>query len=468
MCLRALIGLWLTLLTTLPLAALCQDLPPLPSDSIPHQLLHDYDSVAAQLNARIDSLSTMELPTDAYARHLDSLYAAFTTRDLAELHKAYGSGPDKVDARLARLDSIVTRRRATLDSLMHAGGLPSQMNLSIPNADAVAKHLNILPHMPTLPTANIPNLSVPAVNSPISQAPTIAMPGELNAIQDLSGQAGELSGKLGEAGTVAENINTGNISTAADKLTDQQARRLAATSGLTDAVSAGEAAKSAVLTKPNLSTDAAQAQAKKAFVDHFAGKEALVQNDMESISKVQMKYRTVNDSRQLPKHVPNAMKGKPFRERLIPGISVQLLTANHASLDIAPSIGYKLSGRLRTGIAAYRRLSYFKQSRSIRTEDVTGFRLYGELKIKDQLYVHIEPELFRDRRPNAVPPGNDVPGTWQRRLNLGILKTYTINPRWTGTVMILYDVLDLKNFPNTRGGGLRIGVEYKLKNKEKK
>jgi len=468
MCLRALIGLWLTVLTTLPLAAHCQDLPPLPSDSIPQQLLHDYDSVAAQLNARIDSLSTMELPTDAYARHLDSLYATFSNRDLAALHKVYGTASDKADARLAHLDSIVTGKRTTLDSLMHTGGQPSYMNLSIPNAEAITKQLNVIPEVPTLPTASIPNRSLPTVNTQIPQAPAITMPGEIGAAQDLAGKAGELSGKVGEAGTVVQDINTGNIGAAADKVADQQAQRLAGASGLTDAVSAGEAAKSAVLTKPDLSTDAAQAQAKKAFVDHFAGKEALVQKDMESISKVQMKYRTVNDSRQLPKHVPNAMKGKPFRERLIPGISVQLLTANHASLDIAPSIGYKLSGRLRTGIAAYKRLSYFKQSRSIRTEDVTGFRLYGELKIKDQLYVHIEPELFRDRRPNTIPPGNDVPGTWQRRLNLGILKTYTINPRWTGTVMILYDVLDLKNFPNTRGGGLRVGVEYKLKNKEKK
>ncbi len=397
------------MLTTLPLAALCQDLPRMPSDSIPYQLLQDYDSVAAQLNARIDSLSTMELPTDVYARHLDSLYATFSNRDLAALHNMYGTASDKADVRLAHLDSIVTRKRTTLDSLMHAGGQPSYMNLSIPNADAIAKQMNVIPGVPTLPTANIPNLSLPTVNTQIPQAPAITMPGEVGAVQDLAGKAGELSGKAGEAGAIAQNINTGNIGAAADKIADQQAQRLAGASGLTDAAGAGEAARSAVLAKPDLNTDAIQQQAKKAFVDHFAGQEAVVQKDMESISKVQMKYRTVNDSRRLPKHVPNAMKGKPLRERLIPGLSVQLITANHVSLDIAPSIGYKLSGRLRAGIGVYKRLTYFKQSRSIRTEDVSGFRVYGEVKIKDQLYIHIEPELFRDRRPNAVPPGQRHP-----------------------------------------------------------
>lgn len=468
--LRALIGLWLTILATLPLAAHCQDLPLLPSDSLPQQLLHDYDSVAAQLNARIDSLSTMELPTEAYARHLDSLYATFTTHDLAALHKAYGITSGKANTHLAHLDSIVTKKRATLDSLIHAGGLPSDMNLSIPNAEAITKQLNVIPGMPALPAANIniPNLSLPTANAQIPQAPEITMPGELGAMQELSGKAGELSGKLGEAGTIAQNINTGNIGTAADKLADQQAQHLAGASGLTGAVSAGEAARSAVLAKPELDTDAARTQAKKAFVDHFAGKDELVKKDMESISKVQMKYRTVNDSRQLPKRVPNAMKGKPLRERLIPGLSVQLITADHVSLDIAPSIGYKLSGRLQTGVSAFKRMSYFKQSRAIRTEEVTGFRLYAQVKIKDQLYFHIEPGLYRDRRPNAIPPGTDSPGTWQRRLNIGILKTYTLNRHLTGTITILYDVLDLKNFPNTRGGGLRIGVEYKLLKKEKK
>ena len=465
--LRTLIGLCWIVLTALPLTGLSQDLPPLPSDSVPHGLIHDYDSSATKLNARIDSLGKLNLSREAYARRVDSLYAAFTDRDLAALHKQHNAS-NKADARLTRLDSVITKKRTTLDSLMKAGGSPSDMNLSIPNADLAVKQLNILPGMPALPTADIPDLSLPTANTQIPQTPSITMPGEFGAVQEVSSKAGELSGKLGEAGAAASEVNTGSIGTAADKIADQQAQRLAGSSGLTDAIGAGEAAKSSVLAKPDLNTAAIQEQAKKTFVDHFAGQEAVVQKDMESISKVQMKYRTVNDSRQLPKRVPNAMKGKPLRERLIPGLSVQLVTAGHVSLDIAPSIGYRISGRFQTGISAFKRVTYFKQSRSIETEDVYGFRLYTQVKIKDQLYVHVEPGLYRDRRPNAVPPGTDHPGNWQRRLNFGVLKTYTINRHWTGTITVLYDLLDLKNFPNTRGGGVRIGVEYKFRKKEKK
>src|SRR5258708_36962381 len=57
----------------------------------------------------------------------------------------------------------------------------------------------------------------------------------------------------------------------------------------------------------------------KALPNPFVGQEAKLQAGIAQLDKLKKKYGTFADSRYLPKRVPNEMKGKPFKERIVPG-----------------------------------------------------------------------------------------------------------------------------------------------------
>src|SRR5690606_10240301 len=84
-------------------------------------------------------------------------------------------------------------------------------------------------------------------------------------------------------------------------------------------------------------------QAVKQAVNHFAGKEEVLQSAMEKMSQYKTKYESLNGLSEIRKRLPNAMHGKPFIERIVPGVAFQILRKDDLFLDVNPYIGYRIS-----------------------------------------------------------------------------------------------------------------------------
>src|SRR5690606_3990466 len=65
-------------------------------------------------------------------------------------------------------------------------------------------------------------------------------------------------------------------------------------------------------------------EAQQQAVEHFHGKEEQLQKAMETLAKYKQKYSKLEGLDQIPKRKHNAMRGKPFGERLVPGIALQI------------------------------------------------------------------------------------------------------------------------------------------------
>jgi hypothetical protein len=192
---------------------------------------------------------------------------------------------------------------------------------------------------------------------------------------------------------------------------------------------------------------------------------------MEKIAKYKQKYSSVSSLKDLPKRPPNPMKGKPFIERLVPGLAFQYQVKNYYLIDVHPYAGYKLSGRFTAGLGWNQRFAYNKKTHEWNSRSrIFGPRAFVDFKLGKGFIAHLETEMM-----NTFVPATFVGGTdqgqreWVWGMMTGIKKEYKIYKNLKGTVLIQYNLFN----PNYKAPYVdrlnsRIGFEYVLKKKVKK
>jgi hypothetical protein len=206
--------------------------------------------------------------------------------------------------------------------------------------------------------------------------------------------------------------------------------------------------------------------AKQALVDHFAGQEQKIQAGIAQLNKLKKKYHTIPDSRYLPKHAPNEMKGKPFRERFIPGVNFQFFRNAYPVIELAPFALYRASGRIRTGVGyTYRIMIDDKHMKPVHDQRAYGFRLMTDYALISGMYLRAEGELINfapyDPRIQTLPdPGE--PRKWIPGFSLGLLKSYSIGSRLTGNFQTLYNFAWHRNGLYHNRLTLRFGFDINL------
>ena len=111
--------------------------------------------------------------------------------------------------------------------------------------------------------------------------------------------------------------------------------------------------------------------AKEKAIDHFAGKQEQLKAAMDKMAKYKQKYSSVSSIKDLPKRPPNAMKGKPLVERLVPGLFFQFQQKNYNLFDFNPYLGYKLSGRFTSGLGWNQRYAYDRRKENWNSSQVS-------------------------------------------------------------------------------------------------
>ncbi len=216
------------------------------------------------------------------------------------------------------------------------------------------------------------------------------------------------------------------------------------------------------------SREDAEKLAKRELQDHFANEQSKLKAGIAELDRLKKKYHTIPDSRYLPKHAPNIMRGKPFRERIVPILSFQSFSSKDVLIDFQPTVAYKVSGRLRPGWGGSYRVE--ASSTSVSYAKVYGFRVFNDYRFIGSNYFRVEAEWM-----NIAPsvwsrysfPADPVQKEWRFRLNAGVVKTYPISKRFAGQAAILYNVADLTRFPSSNNTSLRFGFEYKFKIKNR-
>lgn len=464
-------------------------------DSLDNETLGKLETEVSSLNHQLDSLSKLQLPGEKYKQKADSLYSNFQEKVLTKYKLPGDSLSPKLKNRVSEIDKTIGDKTSMLDSLFTANGLDINTNLgdkfnpSLPQQNLPAlgnANLNLpgndmrFPNT-QMPNAQLPNTKLPDTNILKIDAPkSDKIPG-MNDFKSVQEKVSEVADVAKNAATYAEEVKTldpNNMEKTAE-LAEKQLSKIdevgAAQAELGKAEELkkemgnfGEQAKS-----PDEAKEEVLHRTKQPFVDYLKGQEEKVQTGIDKMLDYQKKYRSLQDTRYLPKPIANKMKGKPWQERVVPGYLFQVHQQLQpwTGIDISPFVGYRLSGQFRTFIGGTYRIYVDIKDFNFNLHDrAYAVRWFTHIKTINGLYVHLELERQKEVYLNkpALPKLSEVEfNKWRSHSYAGLMRLQRINKNINGTAFALYDFKDIGRTFNFNQIALRFGIEYKLKKKKK-
>lgn len=421
-------------------------------DSIQVQAATHYQNIKNEYDSVAESYSKI---TNTIQNQIDSLNSLGQTVEelVTKLDSAKSVGEEKLFAVKQKAEGVKKKAQEEINKL----NLPKEVSREVSKYTAALDQLDIsLPAseftIPQLNLDEIPNIKLPGLNNPLS--------GELGNM-NLSDVTSELSGVTDKISSIQqEPPATPTVEDVAakaeEKATELASEKIGDISGAPEIPASEEQAKEMLVT-----------EAKKQAMDHFAGKQDKLQAAMDQMSKYKQRYSNVQSIKDLPKKLPNEMHGKPLRERLVPGLSIQIQKRNDWWFDFNPYLGYRFSGRITAGLGWNHRIAFnFDKGEFNPDMYIYGPRAYGEFRIKKGFSGRLEVEVMNT--PVRVPPSQDFAiQEWVWSAMAGMKKEYRISKSFRGNAQVLYNLFNPHyKSPYTESLNMRIGIEYKIPKKK--
>jgi hypothetical protein len=220
---------------------------------------------------------------------------------------------------------------------------------------------------------------------------------------------------------------------------------------------------------PNAMKEQAVQKVQEVAINHFAGKEEVLQQAMDKVAKYKQKYSSINSLSDITKKRPNEMHGKPLIERVVPGISFQILKrGNDVLVDFNPYAGYRFTGRITAGAGWNQRISFDHPSRVTR---VYGPRFFGDYKLSKGFSPRLEVETLNTNVPIRFSntPTDPFARKWVWTYMVGIKKEYRFFKMIKGTALVMVNLYDpFHKSPYGDKVITRFGFEFPMKKKYKK
>lgn len=427
------------------------------------------DSITTRVQFKIDSLTKLGQPTGAYTRLLDSLNQSKPVQQLQKAESVVAQVQQKLNQPLNTVEGKVNEK---LNLMRTEGGADANLpgNVDLPGVD------DQFPNTP-VPNLNgeLPGSANLSMNGPALPNLKEKLPGadELSQVQQTLGQVGEVTSQVQGYSADVKNIASGNLEQVEQlpQALEQQLMKLDDVQGLQEQTEALDEYKelAAIGNDPEALKEQAIQQLPKLAKNHFTGQEAVLKQAMDQVSKYKSKYTELTSLRDIPRRKPNEMKGKPFVERLVPGITFQIQSSGHVLLDYSPSLGYRISGRLTAGMGWNERVGIGKRLRLTAADRIYGPRTYASFRWKkgisfradaEQMYTYIPPTLGST---GADPNQHD----WVWSVFLGIKKDYQFMKGVKGNFQFTYNVFDDRDSsPYLSRFNVRFGFEFPLKKRK--
>ncbi|MCC6836229.1 MAG: hypothetical protein IT213_14675 [Cytophagales bacterium] len=422
------------------------------ADSIQHsyqQKLNKINAARNKLQQKIDSLNNLKLPTEKLTKQVDSLNQ-LQTQKLSEV--------------TTKVNNLKTKATKSLDEI----NLPQELQGPVNN---LKQSINGF----SLPGTNANNLTIGNLDLPNltnTQLPTLTDQIKLDpSLKDFS-ELHQLNGFGDNLGTIAEDFkqlthsNLNEIKSV-DKLVENKVAGIEGMEQLQEGKTLMEKAKPDSAALANMAKEVVQEQILNAAQDHFAGKEAVLQQAMDKMSKLKNRYSEVKSMAELPKRLPNPLKGKPFIERLVPGISFQIQKSQYFLLDVNPSLQYKIRPRLSAGIGWNERLPFDGLKITADNQRIYGPRAIVQFRWTKGIIFTLQPEVMNTTIPPQLASHLGYDPTyrkWITSIFAGIKKEFTVYKSVKGYSELLYNFRDKDGMsPFANKASVRFGFEFPMK-----
>jgi hypothetical protein len=411
----------------------------------------------AKLNHKKDSLNKLHLPTSGVTHELDSLQKANTAK-LRELNGKIDKVKKETLSAVSdlHLPPEAQKEINALTKNIHSFTAPSLgTNFKVPGLN---NNLSLsLPSNLSIPTSAIPSLQKLDINA-VSRMPSLSqMSGPLAADIKRIQALGALKNKANAKALEQEVMNVASQNKEMKTIVQEKAK-----------VTAMEKQMEG-MKDPKKKLDSLALSQLKPATNHFLGKEKELQAAMGQLSKYKEKYSEVKSLTDLPRRPPNPLKGKPWYERVVPGVNYLILNKHYTMVDVNPYLGWRFNPKLTGYLGWNERIGVVKGSLHTNKFD----RVFGVRGAVSYAWAHgfifrLSPELM-----SAYIPYGTAPDAKDQKVVFGlyggIRKDFKIYKGLSGYSEGVYNFVQ-KPGQNIYGDrlSLRLGLEMKIKKKEKK
>jgi len=437
------------------------------TDSVQHALqgkLSNLNSVGSGLEHKIDSLKSLNLPTEKYTHKLDSVNQV-REKTIADANK--------------KIQSLKAQTTDKLKTVQLPPELQSKVGNVTKNIDGFklpTQEMNLSSVDNSLSKIGDVNLSSKSLGE-VGKLPE--MNGMGNELKDLQGNMKDVTKVTGEVGAYQKDIQSvtsGNLNEvkALPKTLETKAADISGIGGLQGETKALDQYKDQLgkVQNPDAMKKEAVQQVQQAAIDHFAGKEQVLQQAMDKMAKYKKKYSSLQSLSEVGKRRPNEMHGKPLVERLLPGFGFQVLRKkSDVQVDLNPFIGYRLSGRLTSGIGWNHRITYNDKHNRLQTgghSRAFGPRMYSEFNLFKGFFPRFELEAINTLVPTPGSPytAYEQKREWVWSAFMGMKKNYRFLKHVNGYTAIMVNLYNpLHKSPYGDIVNMRIGFEFPMKKK---
>ncbi|MGE0589957.1 MAG: hypothetical protein AB7O48_15370 [Cyclobacteriaceae bacterium] len=464
------------------------------TDSIKPDLNHynrKLDSLKHRLTFRIDSLNRMGEPTEKYRNLLDSINQSGPFKQVDKAEQKIADLQKKVTKPINKVTNPINEKLAIMNREGgDQAGIPGQVGvpgMGVPGVNTPGVPRATVPGMPNTGLPGVDSGGLPNVDTGIGEIQDplkdinglpdqeLGKIGELEKGKEMLGQVGEVAGQVKGYGEELKNMKEGGLGEekSISKAAEGQVMKMEDMQGVQGNMSEVNKMKEMAGSgnDPDAMKKVAADEVRKKAVDHFAGKGDQLKNAMQKVSAMKQKYSSIKSIKDLQKKPPNPMKGKPFIERLVPGLVMQFQSSNHFLLDLNPVMGYKFGGRVNAGLGWNHRLAFGSRLRIFPEERIYGPRVYGEFQFGKGFAVRTDIEKMNTYIPpfGLVGPATDGRRAWVWSAFVGLKKEYKLSKHVNGNFQFLYNLYDdHDNSPYADRLVVRTGFEFPQKKKVKK
>ncbi len=417
------------------------------------------EGLSSRYQQKIDSLGKLKLPTDKYSKKLDSLnnLMAETTHKVEEkIQSIKQKATEKLNAipLPPELQPKVTELTSSLDKIqMPALGSEIKSPIDLGNLNTSLDQV--------IPSTDLKGISgeLPSLGS-VSDVTK-----DIGSVSDLTQGVSEKAGTLQQG--ASQITQAGGQVNQLDQLAESQAMKLDGVKDLKDA--AGNATTNLMPSEDEAKQQVLQ-QVQSVAVDHFAGKQEVLQAAMDKLAKYKTKYESLPSIDNLPKRFFSDMKGKPFRDRIVPGVQFQFLgKQGNLLVDFNAYAGFRLTSKLTSGMGWNQRVAYNTRLDEFNAKArIFGPRAFAEYNLPKGFMPRMEVEVMN----SAIPPFSSTVAVdsrsreWVVSSFIGMKKEYRFIKNVRGTTTVMLNAFHPRN-KNLYGDivNVRFGFEFPMKKK---
>jgi hypothetical protein len=472
-------------------------------DSAEQALQNRLGNVQSKLTSKMDSLKSLKLPTDKVEAQIkslqgtmDSLRSSKPIKDLQkaeaklnELQTKYSEKVGKIETDVnGRVSNVQTKFNSKLSELTSGQVAGTNIDkLKLPDAKLPQLGSNVTvpgTQLPNLPNATMPGASTPLPNTnglpatpsvgannlkvPGLQSPDLKMPGmeSLSDVQNKIGEVSKISGEATKYSAEVKNVSKGNLeeskelqAMAESQVSTKEMKKLKEQAAAIEKYKE-QAAK---YRDPEAIKKELERKSKDLAFDKLADQQKKVDEAVNSLNKQKAKYGSIQSINNLPKHRYNPMRDRTFRERLLPGVSIQIQSATNLLVDFNPYVGYRITHRWMAGIGWNERIAsnFNKNQYFIEQDHVFGVRSFVQFKVGSKLTLRGEIEQMNTIIRQPSQPLDQAKHDWVWSYFVGIKQDFKISKKLNGNAQVLYNLYDPKRqSPYTDQVSIRFGFEF--------